>query len=604
MKLCSVMIAMVVLNGAARADSASQSDWSGGPGVMGPVTDWTTCFYQSSGVTYSIPGMLTISDLCIVIDDQFDGAHSVHARDIDGDGYVDVIGAAYDDNQVAWYENSDTAPGMYWVKHIVDADFAYTWSAYAEDINGDGNVDIVGAAHDDDLVSWWERQESCDETWVEHVIDASFDGACAVYCEDLDDDSDMDVIAAARSGDTVAWWENSDGSGEAWIEHVIEYGFAGARSVYADDIDADGDLDVIGAAVIGNLVTWWENSDGSGEAWIEHPVAYSLDGACAVHSQDVDGDGDRDILAAAVHADLIAWWENLDGSGGSWSMHTIKSGFDGAHSVLSEDIDGDGDNDVVGTAEIADEVVWWENVDGSGLSWIEHLVADDFDGAEWAWLADFDHDGDTDVVAAAEYANEIAWWSLLTEQAEGYLESSVLDLQDDPDWGIIYWSGTQPSGSTLAFQVRASEFPEDMGMWSDTLPSPCSLDGVLPDEASYLQYRAILIGSASGNPSLTEVTVTWNPLGIEGEEPYELALLPFSPNPVSGAPTVRFSLPGAQPVGFEVFDIAGRITQVIPAQLFESGLGELQLSQLPPGIYFCRMNAGGLTATQSFVVVE
>jgi hypothetical protein len=281
----------------------------------------------------------------------------------------------------------------------------------------------------------------------------------------------------------------------------------------------------------------------------------------------------------------------------------IVMGFDGAHSVLSEDIDGDGDNDVVGTAEKADEVAWWENEDGSGLSWIEHLVAEDFEGAEWAWLADFDQDGCKDVVAAAEYDNEIAWWSL-TDQTEGYLESSVLDQQCDPDWGSIYWSGTQPSGSTLAFQVRASEFPEDMGMWSDTLPSPCSLDGVLPDGASYLQYRAILIGSASGNPSLTEVTITWNPLGIEGEEEYELTLLPFSPNPGSGAPTARFTLPSSETVKLELYDIAGRIVQAIPAQLFEAGLREVQLNELSPGIYFCRMTTEGLTATQSFVVVE
>ena len=62
---------------------------------------------------------------------------------------------------------------------------------------------------------------------------------------------------------------------------------------------------------------------------------------------DVDGDGDIDVLSASRGDDTIAWSENLDGSGGSWSYHEIYTAADGAFSVFGIDLDGDDDVDVV-----------------------------------------------------------------------------------------------------------------------------------------------------------------------------------------------------------------------------------------------------------------
>jgi hypothetical protein len=192
--------------------------------------------------------------------------------------------------------------------------------------------------------------------FTEHTIDGNFDGAISVYATDMDDDGDVDILGAASSADDISWWEN-DGS-ENFTEHTIDDNFADVASVHATDVDGDGDVDVLGTSIINDTITWWEN-DGS-ESFTEHTIDGSFGGARSVYATDVDGDGDVDVLGAAWFANDITWWEN-DGSE-NFTEHTIDGSFDGACSVYATDVDGDGDVDVLGAADFANGITWWEQV--------------------------------------------------------------------------------------------------------------------------------------------------------------------------------------------------------------------------------------------------
>lgn len=98
--------------------------------------------------------------------------------------------------------------------------------------------------------------------WEEHLIDGDFDGAYSVYAADVDSDGDMDVIGAASEGDEITWLEN-DGSLN-FAEHTIDANFDGARSVYVADVDQDGWYDVLGMAYNADDITWWENLNAAG----------------------------------------------------------------------------------------------------------------------------------------------------------------------------------------------------------------------------------------------------------------------------------------------------------------------------------------------------
>ena len=70
----------------------------------------------------------------------------------------------------------------------------------------------------------------------------------SVYAGDLDGDGDLDVLSASFGDDKIAWYENMDGKGSFGPQQVITTAAIRPRSVYAADLDGDGDLDVLSAS--------------------------------------------------------------------------------------------------------------------------------------------------------------------------------------------------------------------------------------------------------------------------------------------------------------------------------------------------------------------
>ncbi len=289
------------------------------------------------------------------VDGAFDGAVSVYAADVDGDGDMDVLGAAYYDASITWWENI-AGDGTAWTEHTVDGTFDGAYSVYVADVNGDGDMDVLGAAVLDDAIAWWENTSGNGTAWTEHTVDGAFDGAGSVHAADVDGDGDMDVLGTAYGDDAIAWWENTNGDGTTWTEHTVDGAFGGAVAVYTADVDGDGDMDVLGAAYYDASIAWWENTAGNGTSWTEHTVDGAFDEAYSVYAADVDGDGDMDVLGAAIDDDAIAWWENTAGDGTTWTEHTVDGAFDGARSVHAADVDGDGDMGVLGAALVDDAI--------------------------------------------------------------------------------------------------------------------------------------------------------------------------------------------------------------------------------------------------------
>ena len=342
-----------------------------------------------------------------------DETQHVFAADVDGDGDVDVLAASRADDEIAWSENV-VGNGSAWITRTLStlADFAY--AVFAADVDGDGDVDALSASRDDDEIAWYENRTIHRSALLEEAIfiSTTVDGVQSAFAADVDGDGDVDAVSAAYNGDSIAWYENELGDGTSWTFRTIATAVAGAYSVFVADVDGDGDLDVLSASayVFDTLVSWYENEAGDGTSWTPRTIATDANTAVSVFAADVDGDGDLDAVSTALQFDEVVWHENELGDGTSWTSHTITTASDSPRSVFAADVDGDGDLDLLVASGYDDKIAWYENLGGDGASWIPSTISTAADGAVSVFAADVDGDGDLDALSASSSDNAIAWY--------------------------------------------------------------------------------------------------------------------------------------------------------------------------------------------------
>ena len=88
-------------------------------------------------------------------------------------------------------------------------------------------------------------------------------------------------------------------------QQVITTAADSATSVYATDLDGDGDADVLSASELDNKIAWHENL-GGGSFGAQQVITTAANGAFSVYATDLDGDGDADVLSASKWDEKIA----------------------------------------------------------------------------------------------------------------------------------------------------------------------------------------------------------------------------------------------------------------------------------------------------------
>jgi hypothetical protein len=199
---------------------------------------------------------------------------------------------------------------------------------------------------------------------------------------------------------------------------------------------------------------------------------------------------------------------------------------------------------------------------------------------------DFNHDGYNDLILLTDYCAASDWGVLSL-----YLGHPTLNR--DPAITIVGW--TNPL-NLIGIRTAASlgdvngDSVDDIaiGSW---------------DDLAYLGWRgrAVII---AGDTTLR----------VDAEEPIILTPSSFSlscfPNPFNATTTISFTLPKTGVVDLKVNDVTGRIVRVLIGRTQGSPLQEgehriaFDASDLPSGIYFVRMEAGGMTQTKKIVLLK
>ncbi len=355
-----------------------------------------------------------------------EGIEELRAADIDGDGDLDALSASVGDSTFAWYENLD-GKGSFGPQQSIDTSASVAANFEVADLDDDGDLDVIGTSLSDTTVGWYENIDGQGSFSARNVID---DGLLSEVLKtvDVDGDRDLDLIIAVTDPDNsaVLWFENQ-GGGQFGSEQPIWDNFDDAapfdrpRDMEIADVDSDGDADLIVATIFDNTISWFENTDGMGTFGRQQIVAQAR-GLWAIEVEDVDANGFPDILVARLADgglatdDVISWHANSNGEGFTPERIVSEGVQEFPEDMDTADFDGDGDLDLVVGSFSDDKFSWYENLDGAGTFGEEQVVEDDAPRASAVVAADFDNDGKADLLTAALLADRINWYRNESEQ--------------------------------------------------------------------------------------------------------------------------------------------------------------------------------------------
>jgi len=322
------------------------------------------------------------------------GPHDIFARDFNADGLIDLLTDNYYSNSVTiLFNNSGTFSTPY--NYSVGSN---PHDSYTGDIDLDGYCDIIVPNWGDQTIS--VLLNNGDSTFTTDSVYAVGFFSKSTYIADINGDVFPDLVVGNSSSYSISIFiNNGDGS----FSSSGNYSVANDPwDIYSVDIDNDGDNDLavacgdysVGAQEIAVLY-----NDGSGDFdfLLSNPVGQSPG---SVLSADLNGDGNNDLVSANMAAHTVSVLiNNGDGTFGEDIEYPVGvTGTYSPRSVYIADFDGDEDLDISASNRSDSSVSVLLN-DGFGVFSLDTSYAV-FGGPRGIAAADFDNDGDIDIATA------------------------------------------------------------------------------------------------------------------------------------------------------------------------------------------------------------
>ena len=370
----------------------------------------------------------------------------VIVADLDSDGDLDV--ASVDRNTLKAFENTNGrgqfAQGTLLENYTVD--FSRP-SLAAADLNGDDLLDIAFAEGGRDSLQWHANLGNF-SFGPGRVVTTTARAANYVLAVDIDKDGDIDLVLAAGNDNQVLYYPNLDGKGTFGDGIVVGEDTFRPAAIDAGDLDGDGDEDIVLITSFGESVSVFRNHGDGSFAPEELVSRVGLERGSFVTTEDLDEDGDLDLIATSNYFLFgVIWYENL-GNATYSALRPISGSGEQANWHTVADLDADGDLDVVVSDGPNPVLCWYENIDARATFGPRQFIRSL--SGESVVAGDLDQDGDLDLVVGA--GSSVFW-----------VVSALIGRT--PGGPKTHHPSPPPLAQCLALVVEGGRFSSHPGPW-------------------------------------------------------------------------------------------------------------------------------------------
>jgi Secretion system C-terminal sorting domain/FG-GAP-like repeat len=215
----------------------------------------------------------------------------VATADMNNDGVIDIVGSVRNNLSVILVQD------LFWPIRTVSAGYESPTALVIGDLNGDGLADIVAAGDDGErpgkIAIFINLGDAT--SWDRINLTQGFHIVSDLDLKDMDGDGDLDIIGAAFGDHELAWWENDGELG--FTKHVLTINLREAISVVAINLDFDDELEIAALSADDDMLAFWD----ANTAQYDLTVTLTPDGEPLVVPQGGSFSFDTNVNATMPH---------------------------------------------------------------------------------------------------------------------------------------------------------------------------------------------------------------------------------------------------------------------------------------------------------------